>query len=150
MGAAGERLRRKARMSSQSFKNPERDLSFGAYPSCRAGGTVGAMKPTTNLASDQGMRYITAQLEASVGALFGRFSVLHGFSVQDRPGTLGIGVPTEDGDLYLADLGLYPQLCAEDAQLICEEIRDTLVELIDKQPQARELLSGRTFARVFH
>jgi hypothetical protein len=108
------------------------------------------MKTTTNLASEQGMRYVAAQLEASVEALFGRFSVLHGFSVQDRPGVLGIGLPAQAGDLYLADLGLYPALCVEDAQLICEEIRDTLVELIDEQPEARELLTGRTFARSFH
>lgn len=108
------------------------------------------MKTTTNTAPDQGMRYVAAQLEASVESLFGRFSVLHGFSVQDRPGALGVSVPAQDGNLYLADLGLYPQLGVEDSQLICEEIRDTLVELIDEQPQARELLTGRTFARSLH
>src|SRR3954470_6463780 len=109
------------------------------------------MKTSMNhLARDEGMRHVAAQVEASVESLFGRFSVLHGFSVQDRPGVLGIGVPAQEGNLYLADLGLYPALDVEDARLICEEIRDTLVELMDEQPQARELLSGRTFARVFH
>ena len=109
------------------------------------------MKPTTNqLARDEGMQHVAAQLDASVESLFDRFSVLHGFSVQDRPGVLGVGVPAQVGDLYLADLGLYPALDVEDARIICEEIRDTLVELMDEQPQARELLSGRTFARVFH
>jgi hypothetical protein len=38
----------------------------------------------------------------------------------------------------------------EVAKLICEEIRETLVELIDERPEARLLLSGRTFARALH
>lgn len=108
------------------------------------------MKTTTNTAPDEGMRHVEAQLEASVDALFGRFSVLHGFSVQDRPGVLGVGVPAAHGALYLAELGLYPQLGVEDTQLIYEEIRDTLLELMDERPEAHELLLGRTFARSFH
>ena len=55
-----------------------------------------------------------------------------------------------NGGLFLTDIGLYPQPGVEVAKLICEEIRETLVELIDERPEARLLLSGRTFARALH
>jgi hypothetical protein len=33
---------------------------------------------------------------------------------------------------------------------VCEEIVQTLLELLDEHPAARELLRGYTFARTFH
>jgi hypothetical protein len=137
-------------MTSQTFKIPERDLSFQGYPSHRVRSRVEAMKTTTNLARDQGMRHVAAQLEKSLLTLFEEFPSLCGFAVHDRPGVLDGGAAALQPDLYLTEVGLFPAPGLGEATLICEEIRDTLVQLIDERPEALELLSGRTFARTFH
>lgn len=105
---------------------------------------------TTNLARDDGMRHVAAQLDESIIALFGAFHSLCGFSVQDRPGLPDGGSATLQAGLFLTDVGLYPAPGLEETRFICEEIRDTLVQLIEERPEALELLSGRTFARAFH
>ena len=50
----------------------------------------------------------------------------------------------------LCDIGLWPQQRAESARLICEEIRATLLALMEEEPGAGRLLAGRTFARALH
>lgn len=55
-----------------------------------------------------------------------------------------------DGDVILSDIGLFPEPGAEDLRIICAEIRETLLTLVDERPEARRLLSGRTFARALH
>jgi hypothetical protein len=108
------------------------------------------MKTTTNLAHDEGMRHVAAQLEESIVTLFDEFPALCGFAVQDRAGVPDGGAATLHPDLFLTDVGLYPAPGLGEAKLICEEIRDLLVQLIDERPETLELLSGRTFARSFH
>jgi hypothetical protein len=108
------------------------------------------MKTTLNLARDEGMRHVAAQLEESIVTLFGGLPSLCGFSVQDRPGLPDGGSAALHTGLFLTDVGLYPVPGIEEARFICEEIRDTLVELIDERPETLQLISGRTFARSFH
>jgi hypothetical protein len=108
------------------------------------------MKTTTNMAREEGMGRIAAQLEESIVTLFGEFPSLCGFAIQDRPGLLDGGAATLRSDLFLTEVGLFPVPGLGEARLICEEIRDTLAQLIDERPEALELLSGRTFARSFH
>jgi hypothetical protein len=107
------------------------------------------MKTTTQLAHDEGMRHVVAQLEESIVTLFDEFPSLCGFAVQDRPG-LPLGAATLHAGLFLTDVGLYPAPGFEEARLICDDIRETLVELIDERPETLELLRGRSFARSFH
>ncbi len=107
------------------------------------------MKTTADTASDRALRYTAAELEESILALFGGFPSLCGFSVQDRPGA-GAGGESLEGGLFLTEVGLYPLPNIEEAKFICQEIRDTLAQLLEERPQARELLSGRTFARSLH
>ncbi len=108
------------------------------------------MKPTMNAARDAGMRHVAAQLEESIVSLFGCFPTLCGFSVQDRPDLPEGGSAALQPGLFLTDVGLYPAPGLEEARMICDEIRETLVQLIDERPEARALLSGRTFARSLH
>ena len=108
------------------------------------------MKTTTNLAREEGMQHVAAHLEESLMTLFGEFPSLCGFAVQDRPGLPDGGAATLHAGLFLTEVGLYPAPGLGEAKLICEEIRDTLVQLIDERPETLELLSGRTFARSFH
>jgi hypothetical protein len=77
-------------------------------------------------------------IENSLVALFAGCPELHGFTVK------------LDGELVLSDVGLWPQPGSEAVRMICEEIRHTLLSLIDEQPEARKLLANRTFARALH
>jgi hypothetical protein len=106
------------------------------------------MKPATQTARELALHHTAAELEESILALFGGFPSLCGFSIQDRPGRAG-SESLQPG-LFLTDVGLYPVPNIEEAKFICQEIRDTLAQLIDERPQARELLTGRTFARSLH
>lgn len=80
----------------------------------------------------------TTAIENRIVSLFAGCPELCGFTVK------------LDGELMLSDVGLYPPLAAREVTHICEEIRDTLLSLIDEQPEARRLLAGRTFARSLH
>jgi hypothetical protein len=108
------------------------------------------MKTTAQTANERALRNTAAELEESILALFGGFPSLCGFSVQDRPGNSGSGAEALEGGLFLTDVGLYPLPNIEEAKFICQEIRDTLAQLLEERPQARELISGRTFARSLH
>ncbi len=81
---------------------------------------------------------IVSRIEDSIGSLFADCPELCGFTVR------------LDGELVLSDVGLWPQQRAENVKLICEEIRGTLLSLIEEQPETRRLLAGRTFARALH
>jgi hypothetical protein len=78
------------------------------------------------------------RLEASINALFRRWPMLCGFTI-DHASELFVGEITID-----PPCGLHPR-----GQL-CSEIAAVLGELIEECPEAGELLRQRTFARVFH
>jgi hypothetical protein len=81
---------------------------------------------------------IVTSIEDSLVALFAGRPELYGFTVK------------LDGELVLCDIGLWPQQRTESVSLICEEIRATLLALLEEEPGARRLLAGRTFARALH
>ena len=86
---------------------------------------------------DPQLQRLEADLAARVEALFGRCPALCGFSVQA-------------GEPDVLDLTCYPTPDPEWAQLILGEVSQMLFELVEEQPEAAELLRGRTFARNFH
>jgi hypothetical protein len=109
------------------------------------------MKTTTrNVALRLEESIVEMRLEESIVSLFDDLPALCGFTVQDRAGSPDAGSAKLSSGLFLTDVGLYPQPGLEVAKLICEEIREALVELVDERPEARELLCGRTFARALH
>jgi hypothetical protein len=79
------------------------------------------------------------QLEEQLQSLFARCPELSGFSVRG-----------EADELFVSDVGISPRLSAEQYGEIYEEIANTLSVLLDEQPEAGELLRGRTFARTVH
>jgi hypothetical protein len=105
---------------------------------------------TRNVAIRLEESIVEMRLEESILSLFQDLPALCGFAVRDRAGQPDGGSTVLNGGLFLTDIGLYPQPGVEVAKLICEEIRETLVALIDERPEARLLLSGRTFARALH
>jgi hypothetical protein len=76
-------------------------------------------------------------IDATVNQIFAAWPQLYGFSV----GQLG-------GELCLSDVAADPWHGQSDE--LAGEIAAALIELIDEQPEAAEMLRGRTFARILH
>ena len=78
------------------------------------------------------------EVAAAVNQLFRRLPSLMGFSVQQ----------VLEHELVLADVetNLWPARSQE----VFGEITVALLDLLDEEPAARELLIGRTFARALH
>jgi hypothetical protein len=78
-----------------------------------------------------------ADLGSQVAALFDRYPLLSGFSVQESPA------------LCISDLAIVwpdPRIGTEVGDGIAQALR----ELLDEHPEAAALLRGRTFARNLH
>lgn len=82
------------------------------------------------------MKPVQSQVESVVAQVFARLPVLIGFSVALDP------------ELVLADVETFPW--TPYGQELMGEIAVPLLELMDEEPEARELLRGRTFARTRH
>jgi hypothetical protein len=110
------------------------------------------MKALTAIYPDQ--KRVVADVEAKIGALFSRCPTLCGFSVQDRQ-QVSASRPSvieesqiPDADLYVTEIGIYPKLGAEQYTDVFDEITVTLANLVSEQPNAYDVLRGRTFART--
>lgn len=97
---------------------------------------------------------VLADVEAKIDALFVRCPTLCGFSIQDRkqvaerqPARDADGA-IPDADLYVTEIGLFPKLDAEQYADVFDEITVTLSNLVNEQPNAYDVLRGRTFARA--
>ena len=82
---------------------------------------------------------IQSDLQQQVESLFERCPELWGFSVR-----------AENDELFVSDVGIAPRLSAEQYGEIFQDIARTLMELVEEQPEAGEILRGRTFARTLH
>lgn len=85
---------------------------------------------------DRGLERLEADLAASVAEVFRRCPPLCGFTL--------------DGELCVEQLACHPALDSQRAAVIAEEIVRALSELVDEEPEAAELIRGRTFARALH
>ena len=92
-------------------------------------------------------RRASNQIDDRIVSVFEGFPLLCGFTVQDCPGLPDGGSERLPSGLFLTDVGFYPQPGLEDARMICESLRDTLIEIIEERPEAQRQLAGRTFAR---
>ena len=81
-----------------------------------------------------------SELTVVVDEIFRRWPSLVGFSVQESQ--------TLPADLVIADVETDPWP-VQPRELV-GEIAVALVDLMDDEPAARELLRGRTFARTLH
>jgi hypothetical protein len=82
------------------------------------------------------MNALLREVNDVMSTLFQRYPALCGFSVKD--------------DLRLSNVACHPALVGDEAELLCEEISATLLDLVEENPEAAELLRGRTLARTFH
>ena len=76
------------------------------------------------------------EVQEVVSTLFRRHPALCGFSLEQ--------------DLRLEHLSCHPSVSGEEAQILRDEIAGALQELLEEQPEAAQVLPGRTFARSFH
>lgn len=94
---------------------------------------------------------LEANVEAKIRALFARCPSLHGFSIQDRamlPRDVDqTRIP--DADLFVTEIGVFPKLDSQFDE-IYDEITLAISDLVHEQPQAYDILRGRTFARRMH
>jgi hypothetical protein len=82
----------------------------------------------------------------------------HRQSIQDEleslfarcPDLCGFSVRGDENELFVSDIGIAPRLSAEQYGEIFQDIARTLSELLEEQPEACDVLRGRTFARVLH
>jgi hypothetical protein len=84
---------------------------------------------------------MSSPLPAPIETLFLRFPTLYGFSVH--------GCDDDDG-LFVDHVGVTPGFDASHYEEIFREIVVALVELVSEEPDAEDILRGRTFARVLH
>jgi hypothetical protein len=109
------------------------------------------MKPAQLASLNANLPSIEEDLAARIGTLFLRCPQLHGFTVLDRslvPG--GARVAALERGLFVAGIGIYPQLTVEQCERIYDEISVALLDFLLQRPDARDVLRGRTFARALH
>jgi hypothetical protein len=82
------------------------------------------------------MNALHDQVQDVMQTLFERNPALCGFAVQE--------------DLSFSDVACHPALHGEEARELIDEISGALRELLEEEPEAAELLRGRTLARSVH
>jgi hypothetical protein len=93
---------------------------------------------------------LEAALKAQVEGIFDRCSGLYSFSIAERLVRENPNEGLREWELYISGIEAYPEAGTEQAELFVGEISDALSDLCNEQPQAAELLPGRTFARAWH
>jgi hypothetical protein len=90
-------------------------------------------------------------ISSEIDSLFARHPELFGFSVRDVA-EVPDSCPRsgDEAELFIADVGIGASLTPEQYGEICQQIALTVAELLSEQPEAREVLCGRTFARTLH
>jgi len=109
------------------------------------------MKPAQLGSLNPRLPPVEEDLAARMDVLFGRCPQLHGFTVLDRslvPG--GARVAALERGLFVAGIGIYPELTPDQCERIYDEISVALLDFMLQRPEARDVLRGRTFARAFH
>lgn len=91
------------------------------------------------------------KIPRQIESLFERYPTLAGFSVR------GVGdIPDScvrsgaADELFVGDVGISPALSAHEYAEIFADITTALAELLSEEPESREFLHGRTFARTLH
>jgi hypothetical protein len=94
---------------------------------------------------------MTETIPAAIEGLFDRHPELAGFSVRGAD-----DVPDDcprtgnDYELFIGDIGISATLSDEQFDVMFREIVAALAEVVAEDPEADDILRGRTFARVLH
>lgn len=94
---------------------------------------------------------VAAGLAARVAVIFKQYPMLCGFSVQKRSAlTRDRAFVRLQGELYLADVSVVTWPGFGVTGEFYSQIAYMLLDLIEEEPGAFDLLHGRTFARTLH
>lgn len=88
---------------------------------------------------------------APIALLFARHPALAGFAVRGLADVPDSCARTGDeAELFVSDIGVCPAVSGEQFGEMFDDIAAALSDFIAEQPEAGELLRGRTFARTLH
>ena len=98
-----------------------------------------------------------AEVAMQIRRIFGRCPELVGFAVQDLAAVRDLIDMSDDKDrpdaktrLFVSEMGFSATISWERLEEVCELIGTAISDVVSEQPEAFELLRGRTFARTFH
>jgi hypothetical protein len=110
------------------------------------------MKAIGTVVSDQKLRRVAAEVETQIREVFVRCPELAGFAIKD-----GSQLPSSDVDpsevkprLFVTDIDFSLAIGNMELEEAYTLIHAAISDVISEQPEAFELLRGRTFARVLH
>ena len=94
---------------------------------------------------------VEANLSDCVRTIFGRCPELVGFSVYDPSSFPGCANPSDqECDRLIIDIGLSQMVTSGEYGEISALISTVIGDFVSEQPEALDLLRGRTFARTLH
>jgi hypothetical protein len=93
---------------------------------------------------------LEAALSARIELIFDRSPGLCGFSIAERLVSESEKEGTREWELYVSAVETLPELAPTRAKGFIGEISGALEDLLQQEPQAADLLPGRTFARAWH
>jgi hypothetical protein len=92
---------------------------------------------------------LEAVLSARIEVIFDRSPGLCGFSIDERLVSGSAKEGPREWELYVSAVEILPELGDRTKRFI-GEISGALEDLLTQEPEAADLLPGRTFARVWH
>ena len=109
------------------------------------------MKTLLNVEADPQADIAAADLTMQIKALFEVCPSLCGFVVEDLSGLHGDADPNAGEDRFvITQVSFCAPIGRAESRLVCSLIVGAMSELVAAQPEAYELLRGRTFARTLH
>jgi hypothetical protein len=115
------------------------------------------MKAIQTAMLDAHLHRVEAEVAMQIRTLFGRCPELAGFSVQDRAAVGELVGSSHDNDrsdekprLFVTDIGFSSTVSWEELDEVYTLIGTAISDVVSEQPEAFELLRGRTFARTLH
>lgn len=92
-----------------------------------------------------------ADVAIHITALFAACPNLSGFVVEDLAESGSVAEADQDEErLVITQISFGRPCSGDESEQICSRIVDAVSELVTEQPEAYELLRGRTFARTLH
>ena len=109
------------------------------------------MKTLLAVEADHQTDIVAAYLAMQVKALFVACPNLCGFVVEDLSGLHGDAGPNDEEDRFvITQVSFGIPFSPDESRQVCAQIVSLVAELVAAQPEAHELLRGRTFARTLH
>jgi len=109
------------------------------------------MKTLQTAMPDQKLHRVAVEVEMQIKALFGRCPELAGFAVQDLAGLSDeVNASEQERRLFVTDIGFSAMIAQDELEEAYNLIGTAISEVVSEQPEAFELLCGRTFARTLH